>query len=61
MLVINKTDKLAARGLLLPFIGKIAERHSFSEIVPISAAKGHSIAELVNTTIRYLPIRNCIV
>jgi len=55
LLVINKTDKLADRRLLLPFIGEMAQQHAFAEIVPVSAAKGHSIAELVRAISGYLP------
>ncbi len=55
LLVINKTDKLADRRLLLPFIKQTAEQHAFAEIVPVSAAKGHSIAELARAISGYLP------
>ena len=55
LLVINKTDKLADRRLLLPFIKQMAERHAFAEIVPVSASKGHSVAELARIISRYLP------
>jgi len=55
LLVINKTDKLADRRLLLPFIGELAHQHVFAEIVPVSAAKGHSIPELVRAISGYLP------
>ena len=43
LLVINKTDRLADRGLLLPFIAKVAGEHEFAEVVPVSASKGHGI------------------
>ena len=55
LLVINKTDKLADPRLLLPFIKQMAEQHAFAEIVPVSAAKGHSIAELARAIRGYLP------
>ena len=55
LLVINKTDKLADRRLLLPFIGQMAQQYSFAEIVPVSAAKGHSTAELARAISGYLP------
>jgi GTPase len=55
LLVINKTDKLADRRLLLPFIEQTARQHAFAEIVPVSAAKGHSIAELARAISGYLP------
>lgn len=55
LLVINKTDKLSDRRLLLPFIKQMAEQHAFAEIVPVSATKGHSIVELARTISGYLP------
>ena len=55
LLVINKTDKLSDRRLLLPFIKQMAEQHAFAEIVPVSATKGHSIAELARAISGYLP------
>ena len=55
LLVLNKTDKLSDRRLLLPFIKQMAEQHAFAEIVPVSAIKGHSITELARTISGYLP------
>ncbi|MBI4190387.1 MAG: GTPase Era [Betaproteobacteria bacterium] len=55
LLVINKTDKLSDRRLLLPFIDKMSREFEFAEIVPVSAAKGHSVEELARTISRYLP------
>ncbi len=55
LLVINKIDQLADRRLLLPFIVQMSGAYDFAEIVPVSAAKGHSVAELARAIIRYLP------
>lgn len=55
LLVINKIDRLADRGLLLPFITEVAGEHAFAEIVPVSASKGHGVGELARTISRYLP------
>jgi GTP-binding protein Era len=55
LLVINKTDRLADRGLLLPFITRISTERAFAEIVPVAASKGHGIEELVATIGHYLP------
>src|SRR4051812_33148106 len=54
LLVLNKTDRLADRGALLPFISEVAGQHAFAEIVPVSAAKGHGVGELIDTIVRYL-------
>jgi GTP-binding protein Era len=55
VLVINKVDQLADKGMLLPFIEKIAPEYPFAEIVPLSAEKGHGVEELLKATARYLP------
>ncbi len=55
LLVINKIDRLADRGLLLPFITQVSGEHDFAEIVPVCAAKGHGVDELARTITRYLP------
>jgi len=55
LLVINKIDRLADRGLLLPFIAEVAGAHDFAEIVPVAASKRHGVAELAGTISRYLP------
>ena len=57
LLVINKTDRLADRGLLLPFITEVSGAHEFAEIVPVSASKGHGVDELATTISRYLPVQ----
>lgn len=57
LLVINKTDKLSDRRLLLPFIQQMAQQYEFAEIVPVSAVKGHSVEHLAGTISRYLPQR----
>jgi GTP-binding protein Era len=57
LLVINKIDRLADRGLLLPFITQVSGEHVFAEIVPVSASKGHGVDELAGTISRYLPVR----
>ncbi len=54
--VINKIDKLQDRASLLPFIEKLRTAYRFAEFVPVSAAKGNGIAELIDTVIKYLPV-----
>ncbi|KPK26249.1 MAG: GTPase Era [Betaproteobacteria bacterium SG8_40] len=54
--VINKTDKLKDRALLLPFIEKLRTAHRFTEFVPVSAANGDGIAGLIDIVIEHLPV-----
>ena len=54
--VINKIDKLQDRASLLPFIEQLRTAYRFAEFVPVSAAKGAGIPELVDTVIKYLPV-----
>ena len=55
LLAINKIDRLADKARLLPFIGEVAQAFAFAEIVPLSAAKGEGVADLLKTVARYLP------
>lgn len=55
LLVVNKVDRLADRGRLLPFIEKVSQEYPFAEIVPVSAEKGDNLDELLKTAGRYLP------
>jgi GTP-binding protein Era len=55
LLVMNKTDRLADRNLLLPFITQVSSERDFADIVPVSASKGHGVDELAVTISRYLP------
>ncbi|HTQ99691.1 MAG TPA: GTPase Era [Candidatus Acidoferrum sp.] len=56
LLVINKTDELADREALLPFIEATTREWAlFREVVPVSALKDHNLAELEATIVRYLP------
>jgi GTP-binding protein Era len=55
LLVINKVDRMADKGRLLPFIAGISGHFNFAEIVPISAEKGQGTAELLTAASKYLP------
>ena len=50
-LAINKVDLLADKELLLPHIQALAARHSFRDIVPVSALRQHNVEQL-ETVIR---------
>jgi GTP-binding protein Era len=55
ILVINKIDRLERKDALLPFIERVAAEHAFAEIVPVSAARGQGLDELIETAGGYLP------
>ena len=56
ILVINKIDRLADKGKLLPFIAQVSALHTFSEIVPLSAEKGVGTETLLSAVATYLPV-----
>jgi len=56
ILVASKIDRLADKGVLLPFMAKLAEQYAFAEIVPISAERGDNIDTLLKVAARYLPV-----
>jgi GTPase len=53
-LLLNKID-LIEKGKLLPIIQKYSELYKFDEIIPISAAKGAGLDELLDAVLRALP------
>ena len=55
LLVVNKIDRLNDKSELLPLLEQLAEKHSFTEIVPVSALRGHNRDELEAVIERYLP------
>jgi len=55
ILVINKVDRLEDKALLLPFLESAAARHSFADLVPVSALKGANLDVLERKIIELLP------
>jgi GTP-binding protein Era len=55
VLAINKTDRLKDRKLLLPFIARLAKMRAFAAIVPVSAAKGWQVGDLLDAIVALLP------
>ncbi|MBY6063186.1 GTPase Era [Pseudidiomarina sediminum] len=43
ILVVNKVDQIKDKNELLPIIQKLAERHDFAEIIPLSAKTGAQV------------------
>ncbi|AJP48364.1 GTPase Era [Rugosibacter aromaticivorans] len=56
ILVINKIDRLADKGKLLPFIAQVSALHTFTEIVPLSAEKNVGTNTLLSAVAAYLPV-----
>lgn len=57
LLAINKIDQLDNREHLLPLISASQQRHPFTAIVPLSAARGDNIDELERAILAWLPER----
>ncbi len=55
VLAVNKIDRIKDKTALLPLLAKLAEQHDFAAIVPISAAKGSQLDDLLMETRKHLP------
>lgn len=55
ILAVNKVDQIKDKARLLPLLADLAEQHNFSAIVPISAAKGKQLDELLAEVRKHLP------
>ena len=55
ILAINKTDTVGDRKLLLPFIARLSGLRGFEAIIPVSAAKGWQLTELLDAIVQLLP------
>jgi GTP-binding protein Era len=55
VLVINKVDKFAEKGKLLPFIATVSEGRDFAAVHPLSALKGKGTDALVRTLVGLMP------
>jgi len=55
ILAVNKIDQIKDKTKLLPILAKLAEQFAFAAIVPISAAKGNQLDDLLIETRKHLP------
>jgi GTP-binding protein Era len=55
VLVINKSDHIKDKAVLLPFAQKVAAEHDFAAVVPVSAKLGFQLANLQGETRKLLP------
>ena len=54
--IINKIDRVADKGQLLPAIERIAKTGSFQQIIPLSAQTGDQVDELLSVVEQHLPV-----
>lgn len=55
LLLINKVDRARPKERLLPFIGEVASKAEFADIIPLSALKGSNLDRLPGIIGRHLP------
>lgn len=55
ILVVNKTDSVKDKKRLLPFIARLAQMRNFAAVIPVSAAKGWQVDDLLDAIVRLLP------
>ncbi|CAN5440838.1 GTPase Era [soil metagenome] len=55
LLVINKSDRVKDKAVLLPFAQQIAAKHDFAAVVPVSAKLGFQLENLQGEIKKYLP------
>lgn len=55
LLAVNKTDLLKDKTALLPLLQKLSLKHDFAAIVPVSAAKGAQLKDLLAEIRKHLP------
>jgi len=55
ILVVNKIDNITDKDALLPHLQTLGEKHSFSDIVPISASKGNGVDTISKLCLTSLP------
>ncbi|MFY9178877.1 MAG: GTPase Era [Venatoribacter sp.] len=54
ILVVNKVDFIREKDELLPWLDELSKKHTFDQIVPISAKTGSNVAHLENLIASYL-------
>jgi len=54
-LVVNKVDGLKEKDVLLPHLGMLAEKHTFTQMMPISAQTGEGVSHLEAAIKKLLP------
>lgn len=52
---VNKIDRVADKGTLLPFLEQLSQAYPFADIVPVSASTGRQTDELLDVLRKHLP------
>jgi GTPase len=55
VLTVNKIDLVRPRERLLPYLERVAGKHAFDAIVPVSAARGENLERLLDAVASRLP------
>ncbi len=55
ILLLNKTDKIKDKSQLLPIIESYSKEYDFQAIIPVSAAKGNAVDDLLSEITKLLP------
>ena len=55
LLVLNKVDTIEDKDALLPYLEELNKKRHFSEVIPLSALRGHNLPQLHEVVSRYLP------
>lgn len=55
LIAVNKSDRVADKTRLLPFLRSVSERHGFVSLVPVSALRGHQVEALEAEILAALP------
>ncbi|HVL77568.1 MAG TPA: GTPase Era, partial [Noviherbaspirillum sp.] len=56
VLVINKSDRIKDKAVMMPFAQQVAAAHPFAAIVPVSAKQRFQLAELEREIEKLLPV-----
>ena len=55
ILAVNKIDQIKDKAKLLPMLAELAKQYAFAAIVPVSAARGSQLEDLLAETRKHLP------
>lgn len=56
LVAVNKVDNVRPKQKLLPYLAELGKRHTFLEVVPVSALKADNIQPLLAAIARHLPL-----